>query len=122
MMMWFITSIRFDKSDKSVYKSEHREAFALEKRTVAFYATKEGAIGAIEKNYGDLNEAGWYPWLVVEGLAANCIYPIVREAEDQIFFEWQGRGDGKWVPCEFPKEVEDYMDKHSYHKQFAEIS
>ena len=120
-MLWFITSLRFSKSDKSIYKDEFKEVLSFQKETVGFFSSREEAIFAIENNWGDLNEAGWYPWLVVEGLPENCIYPLLQDGEDQFFFEWQGKENGKWVPCDFPKEVEGFYDKHHYMKQFCEV-
>lgn len=120
-MLWFITSLRFNKSEKTIDKDKFREEFRFEKNTVGFFSSREEAIYAIENNWGDLNEAGWYPWLVVEGLPANCVYPLLRKGEDQFFFEWQGKDEGKWVPCDFPKEVEDFCDRHHCMKQFCEI-
>ena len=110
-MIWFITSLRLKISD------EH----PLSVETVGFFTSKEEAIYAIENNWGDLNEAGWFPWLVVEGLKENCIYPLLNEAEHQIFFKWQGQDDGKWVPCDFPEEIEKYLETNHYIKQFSEV-
>ena len=110
-MFWFITSLRFKTSDERPLNAE----------TVGFFTSKEEAIYAIENNWGDLNEAGYFPWLVVEGLKENCIYPLLQDGKDQIFFEWQGEDDGKWVPCDFPKEIEDYLETNHFMKQFAEV-
>jgi len=109
-MFWFITSLRFKPY------TEH----PLNADTVGFFSSKDQAIYAIEENWGDLNEAGYFPWLVVEGLEENSIYPLV-EPKNQIFFKWQGQDNGEWVPCDFPKEICKYLEKNHYMKQFSEV-
>ena len=45
-------------------------------RTVAIYQNKESAVETIEKNRGDLNEAGYYNWAIIEEYEYG-LYPEV---------------------------------------------
>jgi hypothetical protein len=124
-IFWFITSIGWDNpKHPSIYREDVRDAFRLNKRTVGFFTSKKIAFDFLKKNYGDLNEAGSYPWVVVEALEANCVYPEVgfKIWKDQFFFKWEGECDGKWVPCDFPPDIEKYYNDNHYMKMFAEIS
>ena len=93
--VWFITSIRIDTDKGHIYKDDIREKYGLDEqlscRTVGFFMTREDAIKALELNLGDLNESGWYPWVCIEGLCSDEIYPLLEKEEDQLFFEWVGQ-------------------------------
>jgi len=118
--IWFITTLRLETDRKhTIYKDKHWDYFRLSKRTVGCYTKQEDAFEVIEKNYANLNESGYYPWAVIEGLDEG-IYPYATE-ERQFFFRWAGKDNGKWIKCQFSREVKKYMKKYHYLETFAEI-
>ena len=64
----------------------------LRYRTVGVFSELEQATAIAEKNSGDLCEAGWYNWLVIEKMPYG-LYPIPEEI---IWYEWIGKEDGCW--------------------------
>jgi hypothetical protein len=82
---YFITTIR-TKLDKN--------SVVFDSRTVGFFAKKEDASYCLEHDVGSLNEAGYYPWAVVEKIPEG-LYPMPSQ-EDNEFWEWVGREDGHW--------------------------
>jgi hypothetical protein len=53
----------------------------------------------------DMNEAGYYSYVVIERLALNSIYFIttssIKENKQQWFY-WVGEEDGQYEKCDIP--------------------
>ena len=72
-------------------------------RTVGIWADKAQALDILKKNFGDLNEAGYYPWAVIE-LCPFGLYPVFdEEKHPQTWFEFK---DGAWVKLD---KIPDYL-------------
>ena len=54
---YFITSVR-------IYKENGVEL--TDSRTWGFYKSKKTAFRAVQENWTDMNENGYYPWVVIE--------------------------------------------------------
>jgi len=90
-------------------------------RTVGWFPTLEEAQKVLEKNWGSLNEAGWYPYAVIEAIAPG-LYPTSDKAPEgqqygwwyEYFFDDEG-DDGKegWVAIEERPELADNDDTSS---------
>lgn len=74
------------------------------RRTVGLFPTQEEALTIVEGNYGDLEEAGWYQYAVVEPIAFG-LYPI-NDAAERVWYEFCRPADppetdqtntGRWV-------------------------
>ena len=74
---YFIASIRQYKADDGITLEESR--------CCGFYRSKKKAIKAVENNWSDMNEDGYYPWVVIdpveEGLLSECL------SKDAIWFK-----------------------------------
>lgn len=62
-------------------------------RTVGYYFTQEKAIECLEKNWMDLNEAGYWPWAVIEKVEEG-VYPLINDKQS-LWFEYN-RENKKW--------------------------
>lgn len=72
----------------------------LQSRTVGCFATVEKALEVVKNNWGDLNEAGYYPWLVIEEMPFG-LHPMPVQA---IWFHW----DDGWQRIEdLPSELSE---------------
>ena len=108
-MLFALTSIRMiPKDEPSIYNEKSKDALRLSCRTVAIFDNKELVLEAIRDNWGDLNEAGWYPWLAVEELNPNTIYPINFPDNNRLFFKWDNEIE-KWIECGYPKKIKDFF-------------
>ena len=76
--VWFVTTYRRTADLKICGK------LVRKRRTVGFFRDKLAAIACVEGNYGDLEEAGYYQYAVVEGLPFG-LYPL---GEDRTWFEF----------------------------------
>lgn len=95
------------------------EMASMRKRTVGLYATLEKAQEALNKNWGGLNEAGWYPWAVIESVEFGL---CPHHAQTQVFYEyWRGENEGwRQLPA-MPVRIEKFMEDHHFVQFFAEI-
>ena len=78
-----------------------------DKRTWGWVATEKEAREAVAGNSGDLNEANYYPYAVVEKLGSGiCCIDIELVA----WFKWinnpENKYEGKWAECPEPKWAE----------------
>ena len=119
MNIWFLSTIRFNKN--GVTYAGYKNGIMLNSRTVGFFPTKEEAIEILENNYGDLNEAGWYPWAVIEEIE-DGLYPFdVHIEEKQIFFEWNEKKETWQKIDDYPLKITEWFEDNQYYKQFADI-
>jgi hypothetical protein len=59
-------------------------------RTVGVYSSMDAAKEAAIHNYGDIYEAGWYPYAVIEKVALDCLYPSIDMRDGAVWMEWDG--------------------------------
>lgn len=81
----------------------------LQPRTVGLFASRESAVQCVEGNMGDLNEAGWYRWAVIEEVELG-LYPC--SAGTAAFYGFD-RSNDKWVgldsrPAELPDDLASF--------------
>jgi hypothetical protein len=87
--VWAMTTYR-RTADKSIGRRVIRD-----RRTVGLYPTAAEAIAHVLHNCGDLEEAGWYQYAVVEPIALG-LYPMNDPAE-RSWFEFS-LTEELWVP------------------------
>jgi hypothetical protein len=90
---YFIASVRVYKEKwpegTKNYKGEDaggKEYEQHESRCWGFYTSKKKAIKAVEENWTDMNEAGYYPYVVIES-ATEGLLTVVNNPEDTIWFK-----------------------------------
>lgn len=96
--VWAITTYR-RTPDLQVGPKLYRD-----RRTVGLFPTKDLAVALVEANGGDLEEAGWYQYAVVERLPWG-LYPI-NISDERTWFEFimfpdgpnEDRENGLWTP------------------------
>jgi len=67
-------------------------------RCVGWFPNKEDAIEVIIENYGDINEAGYYPYALVEGVKPGLYNFDLRE---EIWFKWDD-DKHQYIQCDKP--------------------
>lgn len=93
-MIYVITTL------KTIYGYKNPvHQYELGKRTVGYFNDLEKAKQAVEENWGDIYENGYYPFCVIEEKGEG-IYNIGRLME--IWYKWI---DGKYKLIEKPKEL-----------------
>lgn len=94
---------RLDPNEPTFYAlttltpDERERRLGLRHRTVGIFQTLQEAAEVLEKNYGDLNEAGEYNYAVIEEMPYH-LYPSVR-IKTQWWYRWEGAAEGRWVMC-----------------------
>lgn len=92
------------------------KTFPVESRTWGFLFNRETAIRYAEQNITDLNEAGYYQFVAVEGCEQGLLADIYED--DQIFFAWK---DNKWQKLDAPPcEIKQYFDSNSRYFSFVD--
>lgn len=71
-------------------------------RTVGFYFTLEKAEECVRKDWGDLDEAGYYNYLVIERLREGLYPSVSLNPDHQLWFK-HDRTEDKWVKTEKPE-------------------
>jgi len=66
-------------------------------RCVGWFPNKEDAIKVIVENYGNINEAGYYPYALVESVKPG-LYNFDRE---EIWFKWSN-DKHQYIKCDKP--------------------
>lgn len=94
--LYFVTTIRTIEKDNSILFNH---------RTVGFFEDKKNAEYCLEHDVGGLNEAGYYPWAVIEKIPEG-LYPIPEQYESE-FWEWKGKIDGHWERMKKPPEGQE---------------
>lgn len=69
-------------------------------RVAGYYFEKEDAIGSVRKNNGDINEAGAYPYAIVERIEPG-IYQMAGSDNRWLFLF--NENTGEYDPVEFPE-------------------
>jgi len=69
----------------------------LKNRCVGWFPTKEEAIEVVVENYGNINEYGYYPYAIVEGVKPG-LYNFDRE---EIWFKWDN-DKHQYIQCGKP--------------------
>lgn len=67
---------------------EHSSRRTERTRTVGIFNNLGEAKTILLKNIGDLNEAGWYPYAVIEELPMNCLYPQIIAHKEKLSRHW----------------------------------
>lgn len=99
MSIFAITTIGFEKDG-------FEKTTNMRRRTVGIFKTLEDAQKVMNRNYGGLNEAGWYPYAVIEEIEFG-LYPLVQS--DAIFYQYLTALE-KWIKLKsVPEEVDRYM-------------
>jgi hypothetical protein len=87
-MIYAITTIRIENEMPRV-------------RTVGVFTSLQHAEEVLDNNWGDLNEAGYYPWAVIESVEEG-LYPISPYFVQFYVFDRQNE---KWNKCDKPSEL-----------------
>ncbi len=87
-MIFTITTVReYDGRDDLVAPGGGRAP-----RTVGYMETQEKALQCLYEDWGDLNEAGYWPWAVIEEVEEG-LYPRINDKKS-IWFEY---GNKRWI-------------------------
>lgn len=65
-----------------------------ERSTVGLFQDSADAFEALEHNWGDLNEGGWFPWAIVEEMEFGLYPDLIFVAA--YLFDQEG---GEWRKC-----------------------
>lgn len=80
---------------------------AVDTRCFGWYPTLEEALSAAAENACDINEAGHYPWLVVESVGPG-VYAGPRHGQER-WFRWiqdgEYAGEGRYEACGPPEGI-----------------
>lgn len=80
---------------------------AHDTRCFGWYPTLDEALKAAGSNAADINEAGHYPWLVVEAVGAGVYGGAM--SDEQHWFRWEQEGlyagEGHYEACEPPEGI-----------------
>ena len=76
-------------------------------RVVGFFEDLETAKKAVEENWGDLYEDGYYKYAIIEeredGLYSHC--------ENPLFYKWEGTvKDGRYKPIDRPEATKGFCN------------
>lgn len=89
----------------------------MRRRTVGIFAAPEEAEAALANNYGDLAEAGWYRWAVIEEVRAG-LYPGGREHQ---WWEYDKKAD-RWEKREGrPAPIREYLERNRIGGHWCEV-
>ena len=107
--MYFVSGIQVKHENEEQYMRGEGEI--VDKRCFGYFDTFDSAKEAIEKNYGDMNEAGYYKWLCIEEIGQG----IHADPIERGWWCWkqtgQFAGEGKWIPyTRRPKFAEGYFN------------
>ncbi len=63
-------------------------------RTVGLFITPQTAVTFAANNYGDIYEAGWYPYAVIERIELDCLYPSINLRDGAEWMQWDDNRRG----------------------------
>lgn len=93
IVIYTITSLYLKNPDDVQFRKDYRS------RLVGIYKTLEKAKQCVEEDWASFDEAGYYNYIVIEGLWEGC-YPGLGDHEWWFRYDYDNR---KWVSCEKPK-------------------
>jgi hypothetical protein len=80
-------------NDMDPMRSASERGYRYDARTVGLFHTVEDAISIAHGNCGDINEAGYYPYVVIERVEIGCLYPGIG-IEERVWMRWDEELDG----------------------------
>ena len=99
-IVWALTTIRRDVDPKLRIR---RAA------TVGLFSTPDAAEVALREDWGDLDEAGYYQFAVIEPVALDCVYPFFSGSyapeDTPRWWEHGGRDNDQWFPIDGEPDV-----------------
>ncbi|MAG26093.1 hypothetical protein CMI47_10985 [Candidatus Pacearchaeota archaeon] len=137
-LIWTISSLRIDRkvlaesvpldveadSNPDAWKSVNK--FPVDWRMWGYAFSMKGADYLVTHNGQFLNEAGYYPWVVVEKLEGGTIMPRIASVKDQTFYEAVPDGyDGEWPKSKYvrmdapPDEIVKLFERFSIIMMFS---
>lgn len=84
--VWAITTYRREATRQFGQKT------VRDRRTVGLFETRQEAVECVLANHGDLEEAGWYQFAVVEPLPLG-LYPV-NDPSERTWFEYHQTAQG----------------------------
>lgn len=93
-MPYFITTLNLEDDGRGIYITRSR--------TVGFYNSFEKAEKAVENNYGDIYECGYYNYAVIENIEEG-LYQYDFKGK---WYRWNEDNDA-FERCERPNRIED---------------
>ena len=101
---WFIASVR----ENTAYREDGSSYKYHDSRCWGFFEDKEKAIKAVEENWTDMNEAGYYPYAVIESVSEGLL-TVVDNPEETIWFKAIYK-DNKFIKYEITEQPEFAKD------------
>lgn len=98
IIIYTITSLYNPKPDVDGNKTPIKEIMPRKSRLVGMFKTLEKAKQCVDEDWANFDEAGYYNFIVIEGLLEGC-YPGLGDNE---WWYKHDREKNKWVPCEKP--------------------
>ena len=95
---WFIASVR----EEVAYRADGSSYVYHDSRCWGFYSNKKKAIKAVEENWTDMNEAGYYPYAVIEEIAEGLLQ-IYTSSKALWFKACYDNGYCEYKKCETPE-------------------
>src|SRR5262249_27217413 len=89
----------------------------MRRRTVGFFWTPEQAEEILVENHGDLDEAGWYRWAVVEAISPG-LYPPGQEHQ---WWEYDLQAEQWKKLAECPAALGEYRERNRVGGPWCEI-
>lgn len=99
IVIYTITSLYTPNPDVDGNKVPIAEMLPRRSRMVAIYKSLDTAKQCVEEDWPSFDEAGYYNFIVIEGLTEGC-YPGLGDNETWYRHDYDAR---KWIPCEKPK-------------------
>jgi len=79
----------------------------IRKRVWGWYASYYEAEEAAIENITNMNEAGWYPWIVIEQVREGILPITNHDCQTWFLFEHE---DGKYHKIDRPKQFDDLFN------------
>lgn len=100
-MNYFITGLN------SEYYKDFEADWNLAVRTFGYFPSLDSAIECIESNYGKMDEAGYFDYLILESIGPG-IHPMVSQV---ILFKWENEkwNEVKMWPDWLPKGTTNFV-------------
>jgi len=103
----------------AIHKINNENApLLVSKRTFGYYLDIDKAIKAVLYNTRDINEGGYYQYVVIE-IVPEGIHPISHS--DKLWFTWNEKLMRYEEMAHMPRDISDYLESNSLTNMFAEI-